>query len=200
MKDSLMNTAEDLKGDVSVFEQGAGRVDAYDAVHANVSVKVMDRTKNLNENGEVVEIEEETASISFGSHYKTGDDVEGTSKMFIENKGEEENSFKIEVEYHGERTGIRDSVKNGIQLDVPTGVVVSGGNSKEIPPKITVPEHAEEGRYEGYIHLTNASDSSETYLNFRSPFGSQKKDLNILKQIDQPLRIIRQNGSITTHY
>ncbi|MGD6848783.1 S8 family serine peptidase [Rossellomorea aquimaris] len=163
VKAALMNTAEDLNGDVSVFEQGAGRVDAYDAVHGDVSIKVIDRTENLNENGEVVEIDEETASISFGSHYKTGKGVEENSKVTIENNGEEEKSFKVEVEYHGDRAGIRDSVENGIHLNLPTSVVVSGGNSKEISPTITVPENAEEGRYEGYIHLTNASDSSETY-------------------------------------
>jgi subtilisin family serine protease len=163
VKAALMNTAEDLKGDVSVFEQGAGRVDAYDAVHADVTTKVIGRTENLNENGEVVEIDEETASISFGSHYKTEEGVEETSKMVIENNGEEEKSFKVEVEYHNERTGVKDSVKNGIHLEVPTSIEISGESSKEISPTITVPENAEEGRYEGYIHLTNTSDSIETY-------------------------------------
>jgi subtilisin family serine protease len=163
VKEALMNTAEDLNGDVSVFEQGAGRVDAYDAVHADVSIKVMDTTKNLNENGEEVEVDDETASISFGSHYKNDNGIKADSKMILENNGGVEKSFKVEVEYHGERTGIKDSAKNGIVLDVPTSVVVPSGNSKEISPTITVPENAEEGRYEGYIHLTNASDASETY-------------------------------------
>ncbi|MGF3105228.1 S8 family serine peptidase [Rossellomorea sp. DUT-2] len=163
VKAALMNTAEDLNGDVSVFEQGAGRVDAYDAVHADVSIKVMDTTKNLNENGEEVEINEETASISFGSHYKDDKGIKAESNMIIENNGGEEKSFEVEVEYHGERTGIKDSVENGIVLDVPTSVAVSAKGSKEISPAITIPEDAEEGRYEGYIHLTNASDASETY-------------------------------------
>jgi subtilisin family serine protease len=163
VKAALMNTAEDLNGDVSVFEQGAGRVDAYEAVHADVSVKVMDTTKSLNENGEEVEIDEETASISFGSHYKDDNGIKADSNMIIENDGGEEKSFKVEVEYHGERTGIKDSAENGIHLDVPTSVSVAASDSKEISPTITVPEDAEEGRYEGYIHLTNASDASETY-------------------------------------
>ncbi|MDF2038407.1 S8 family serine peptidase [Cytobacillus oceanisediminis] len=164
VKAALMNTAVDLKGDISVFEQGAGRVDAYDAVHTDVSIKVLDKTDSLNENGEVVEIDEETASISFGSHYKTGKGpIEDNSKMIINNRGEEEKSFKVEVEYHGERTGIKDAKENGIKLDVPTNVIVKGSESEEVLPVITVPENAEEGRYEGYIHITNASDDSETY-------------------------------------
>ncbi|MFI8688237.1 S8 family serine peptidase [Rossellomorea sp. NPDC077527] len=163
VKAALMNTAEDLNGDVSVYEQGAGRVDAYDAVHADVSIKVMDKTKNLDENGQEEEIEDETASISFGSHYKDDNGIKAESKMIIENNSGEEKSFKVEVEYHDERTGIKDSAANGIQLDVPTSVAVSASGSKGISPTITVPKDAEEGRYEGYIHLTNASDAGETY-------------------------------------
>ncbi|WP_226682852.1 S8 family serine peptidase [Sutcliffiella horikoshii] len=163
IKAALMNTAEDLNGDVSVFEQGAGRINAYEAVHAEVSVKVLGKTKNLNENGEVVEIDDETASINFGSHYKTGVTVEASSKMVIKNSGEENKSFNIEVEYHSERTGIKDADENGIRLDVPASLNVSSGTEEVVSPTITVPENAEEGRYEGYIHLTNANDSSETY-------------------------------------
>lgn len=163
VKAALMNTAEDLNGDVSVFEQGAGRIDAYNAVHADVSIKVMDTTKNLNENGEEVEVDEETASISFGSHYKEDNGIKADSKMLVQNDGGVDKSFKVEVEYHGERTGIKDSAANGIHLEVPTSVAVDARESKEISPTITVPEAAEEGRYEGYIHLTNESDASETY-------------------------------------
>ena len=162
VKAALMNTAVDLNGDVSVFEQGAGRIDAYDAVHTDVSIKVKGKTKNI-ENGKEVEIDEETGSINFGSYYKEDNGISADSTMVVENKGDEEKSFKVEVEYHGERTGIKDSVENGIVVDVPASVAVSKGASKEVSPTITVPADAEEGRYEGYIHLTNANDEGETY-------------------------------------
>lgn len=163
VKAALMNTAEDLNGDISVYEQGAGRVDAYDAVHTDVSIKIMDKTENI-ENDEVVEIDEETASISFGSHYKTGKGpIEDSSKMIINNHSEEEKSFKLDVEYHGERKGIQDAKENRLKLDIPASVTVSGGDSAEVLPVITIPEDAEEGRYEGYIHITNTSDDRETY-------------------------------------
>ena len=42
-----MNTADDLKEKYSVYEVGAGRVDAYNAVHTETSFKVLDTTKQL---------------------------------------------------------------------------------------------------------------------------------------------------------
>ena len=35
--------------------------------------------------------------------------------------------------------------------------------SQELEQKITIPSSAEEGRYEGYIHVTNANNPAETY-------------------------------------
>ena len=68
VKLALMNTSDDLQGDNSVYEVGAGRIDAYQAVHTDTSIKVWDKTQNI-ENGNVVEIDEETGSIVFGRHY-----------------------------------------------------------------------------------------------------------------------------------
>ncbi|MBO9129211.1 S8 family serine peptidase [Bacillus sp. 165] len=163
VKAALMNTSVDLKGNNSVFEQGAGRIDAYNAVHTDIAIKVMDTTENI-ENNKIVEIPNETGSISFGSHYKleTGS-IEDSRKMVIKNRGEEDKTFNVEVEYHGERTGIKDAVANGIKLDVPSSITVAGGKTASMQPKITVPQSAAEGRYEGYIHVTNASNPSETY-------------------------------------
>ncbi|PEL06035.1 S8 family serine peptidase [Bacillus sp. AFS017336] len=163
VKAALMNTAVDLKGDNSVFEQGAGRIDAYDAVHTDISIKVMDTTQTI-ENGQVINVNDETGSISFGSHYQLENgSIEDSRKVVIKNHGEEDKTFNIEVEYHGERTGIKDAVANGIKLDVPSSVTVAGGKSSEMQPKITVPQSAAAGRYEGYIHVTNTNNPSETY-------------------------------------
>ncbi|MBO9129210.1 S8 family serine peptidase [Bacillus sp. 165] len=163
VKAALMNTSVDLKGNNSVFEQGAGRIDAYNAVHTDIAIKVMDTTENV-ENNQIVEIPNETGSISFGSYYKpvTGS-IEDSRKMVIKNRGEEDKTFNVEVEYHGERTGIKDAVANGIKLDVPSSITVAGGKTGSMQPKITVPQSAAEGRYEGYIHVTNASNPNETY-------------------------------------
>ncbi|MDM5440905.1 S8 family serine peptidase [Bacillus hominis] len=163
VKAALMNTSDDLNGQNSVYEVGAGRIDAYQAVHTDTSIKVLDKTKNI-ENGNVVEIDEQTGSIMFGRLFKQDDKpIETSKKVNIQNNGKEEKSFKVEVEYHGERTGIQDAVKNGIQVEVPASLTVASGKSQELQPKIMIPSSAAKGRYEGYIHVTNANNPSETY-------------------------------------
>ncbi|PFN09771.1 S8 family serine peptidase [Bacillus cereus] len=163
VKAALMNTSDDLNGQNSVYEVGAGRIDAYQAVHTDTSIKVLDKTQNV-ENGKVVEIDEQTGSIVFGRHVKQGDKpIEASKKVNVQNNGKEEKLFKVEVEYHGERTGIQDAVKNGIQVEVPASLTVASGKSQELQPKITIPASAAKGRYEGYIHVTNANNPAETY-------------------------------------
>ncbi|OFD57239.1 peptidase S8 [Bacillus mycoides] len=163
VKAALMNTSDDLNGQNSVYEVGAGRIDAYQAVHTDTSIKVLDKTQNV-ENGNVVEIDEQTGSIMFGRHFKQGDKpIEASKKVTVQNNGKEEKSFKVEVEYHSERTGIQDAVKNGIQVEVPVSLTVASGQSQELQPKITIPSSAAKGRYEGYIHVTNTNNPAETY-------------------------------------
>ncbi|PFR31058.1 peptidase S8 [Bacillus cereus] len=163
VKAALMNTSDDLNGKYSVYEVGAGRIDAYQAVHTDTSIKVLDKTQNV-ENGNVVDIDEQTGSIVFGRHYKQGDKpIEVSKKVAVQNNGKEEKSFKVEVEYQGERTGIQDAVKNGVKVEVPASLTVANGKSQELQPKITIPASAEAGRYEGYIHVTNANNPAETY-------------------------------------
>jgi subtilisin family serine protease len=163
VKTALMNTSDDLKGDYSVYEVGAGRIDAYQAVHTDTSIKVWDKTNNV-QNGKVVEIDEQTGSIVFGRHYKkAGQPIEASKKVTIQNHSQAEKSFKMEVEYHSERKVIQDAVKNGLQVSVPTSITVASGQTQEIQPKITIPSSAATGRYEGYIHITNSVNPAETY-------------------------------------
>ncbi|MCS0653304.1 S8 family serine peptidase [Cytobacillus firmus] len=163
VKAALMNTSDDLKGDYSVYEVGAGRIDAYQAVHTDTSIKVWDKTKNI-ENGNIVEIDEQTGSIVFGRYYKNGDrPIEASRKVTVDNNSQEEKSFNLQVEYHGERKGIQDAVKNGVKVTVPSSITVGGGQVQELQPKITIPTSAAAGRYEGYIHVTNANNPAETY-------------------------------------
>ncbi|MFJ7936292.1 S8 family serine peptidase [Sporosarcina sp. NPDC096371] len=163
VKLALMNTSDDLQGDHSVYEVGAGRIDAYQAVHADTSIKVWDKTQNI-EDGKVVEIDEETGSIVFGRYNKKEDQpIEASKKVTVQNNSQEEKTFSLEVEYHGERTGIQDAVSNGVTVDVPSSITVGGGQVQELQPKMTIPASAADGRYEGYIHVTNADNPAETY-------------------------------------
>ncbi|WP_285800661.1 MULTISPECIES: S8 family serine peptidase [unclassified Exiguobacterium] len=163
VKAALMNTAEDLNGEVSVFEQGAGRIDAYEAVHTDMSIKVLGQTKHLDGQGQVIEIDEETGSLNFGNHFKTDQSIQKSNDISIANSGSQQKSFTLKVEYHPERTGIKDPVKNGLVLSVPNRIDIAGDDEQVISPQLTIPAEAEEGRYEGYIHMTNEENPAETY-------------------------------------
>ncbi|WP_377954691.1 S8 family serine peptidase, partial [Arthrobacter sp. NPDC057013] len=47
VKQTLMNTADPLNGDYSVFESGAGQVDPYEAIHSQTRIEVVDETKGV---------------------------------------------------------------------------------------------------------------------------------------------------------
>lgn len=159
VKTALMNTAVSLKKDYSVYEVGSGRVDAYDAVHSTVIAEVKDKTQNIGDNGEYVDIDDETGSITFGRHYFDGQAIKDSRKIAIENKGTSAKTYQTEVDIHTAREGVQDGVKNNIQIDVPKSITVDAGKTEEITAQITVPESAEKGRYEGYIHLVNGTET-----------------------------------------
>ncbi|UAL51533.1 S8 family serine peptidase [Metabacillus dongyingensis] len=176
VKTAIMNTADDLKQNYSVFEVGAGRVDAYNAVHSKVSVKVLDTTENI-ENGEYVDIPEVTGSIGYGSRYtKEGAAVKDSRTLQIVNKTGKAQTYRTDVEYHQARKGVQDAIENKIQVAVPDTLKVGAGKTKDIQAKITVPENAEIGRYEGYIHLVNEQNPEEK---FQVPFAIRVTDKGI---------------------
>ncbi|MGV2940566.1 S8 family serine peptidase [Mesobacillus sp. LC4] len=175
VKAALMNTADDLKSDYSVYEVGTGRVDAYQAVHSDVAFKVVDKTDHI-ENGEYVEVEDLTGSLSFGNHYIDGGDVQNSRKINVMNKGTQTKSFKAEIEYHQAREGVQDGLENKIKVNVPATFSVAAGEMKAIEAAITIPQDAELGRYEGYIHFTNEANPEESY---QVPFAIRVTDKGI---------------------
>ncbi|EJQ32728.1 hypothetical protein IEC_05189 [Bacillus toyonensis] len=164
VKEALMNTAVDLKEERSVFEVGSGRIDAYRAVHADTSIEVVDKTSNVVGDGEV-EIEEKTGSIAFG--YKNqieNGPIKDSRKVLIKNSSKTDGKeFKLEVEFSPTSVGVQDAAKNGVKLNVPDSIKVAPGASEEISPEIIIPENAEFGRYEGYIHISNKNNEKEVY-------------------------------------
>ncbi|ASK63529.1 peptidase S8 [Virgibacillus phasianinus] len=177
VKSALMNTTEDLQENYSVYEVGAGRINAYNAVHSDVSIKVIDKTKNI-ERDQVVEIKEETGSIGFGNHFfsKKNEAIEDSRKVVIENNHPEDKTFNIAVEFLQNNENSQNAGENGVELDVPNSVTVSSEQSKEIEPTIYVPAKAEFGIYEGYIHITNKNDGNE---NYQIPFAIRVTDKGI---------------------
>ncbi|EEL79802.1 Peptidase Vpr; Serine peptidase; MEROPS family S08A [Bacillus cereus AH1271] len=164
VKTSLMNTADDLKEKYSVYEVGAGRVDAYNSVHTETSFKVLDTTKTV-VNDEVIEVPEETGSIAFGKYYqKDGESLEQKRKIKVENRNKQEKKeFKTEISYTPASSAINDATANGVKVSTAETITIDAGKSDEIEAKINIPAGAKQGRYEGYIHITNTKNKEETY-------------------------------------
>ncbi|MFJ7935679.1 S8 family serine peptidase [Sporosarcina sp. NPDC096371] len=162
VKAALMNTSVDLREDYSVYEVGAGRIHAYDAVHADTSIKVLDQTEMV-EGNEVVEIDHETASFSFGTHYLSEDAIEDGKTMIITNSQTENKTFTFDVEFLEAKDTRQDAAKNGVTFEVPNTVTVLAGETAELKPTIHAPNDAAEGTYEGYIHIVNESNPDENY-------------------------------------
>ncbi|EQB38689.1 hypothetical protein M948_08880 [Virgibacillus sp. CM-4] len=168
VKAALMNTSVDLKENYSVYEVGSGRINAYNAVHTNTSVKVLDKTEML-DGEETTMIDEVTGSIGYGSYYlEEGEGLEEKKDIRIENHSAEEKSYAINVEFlHGN--------EEGIELNVPESITVGSEQSEEINATIQVPKNAEYGMFEGYIHVEN--EASEE--NFQVPFAVRVTDKGI---------------------
>lgn len=181
VKEALMNTADKMNGQYSVNEVGAGRIDAYEAVHADTLVKVMDKTMN-EQDGSLVEIDEETGSIAFGTHFKEEEGhIEDSRKVVIQNLNEQDaQEFITNVEFLPAKGQIQGAGKNGVEVTMPDTVSVEAGKSAEIEPTIRVPEDAEFGRYEGYIHLVNSKNEEE---NYQIPFSIFVTDKGFKKMV-----------------
>ncbi|MGL5381330.1 S8 family serine peptidase [Clostridium sp.] len=168
LKVSLMNSSVNLKEEYPINAVGAGRVDAYKAVHNDVSISVLDKSESLDGNNNLIEIDYLTGSLSFDRVYTNDEDREKSLALSLNNKGDVNKNFNISVEYLGEKALAEDAKANGVVLDVPEKLTVNAKEDVNINATIKIPSTAAQGRYEGYIIFTNEEDSNEVY---RTPFS-----------------------------
>ncbi|SDW94935.1 S8 family serine peptidase [Paenibacillus sp. CF384] len=159
---ALMNTADDLNGDYSVYQVGAGEVDVTEAVNADVSIQVLNRVQTLDQDGNSLMIDNPTGSISYGNHAKFSDIGESRS-MTITNTSAADKTFTIAAEFFA--GGSVNAVDNDVTINVggSESVMVPAGESVTLPVTVVVPLTAANGRYEGYVHFTNAENADEKY-------------------------------------
>ncbi|QKE76006.1 S8 family serine peptidase (plasmid) [Arthrobacter citreus] len=195
VKEALMNTADKMNGDYSVNEVGAGRIDVYEAVHSDTLLKVMDKTKN-EVDGNIVDIDEETGSIAFGTHYLVyNKKIQDSRKVVVENRNKQDlKKFDISVKLLPAKGEVQDGTKNGITVDVPSTISVDAGKSVEINPTINVPKQAVTGRYEGYIYFVNSNNKEENYqipfsINIRNSKGFDYMHVSRPMMSDNPENI-----------
>lgn len=170
IKSILMNTADPLSKAYSVFEIGSGRVDAYEAIHSNVELQVVDKALTSNDKGKLKTIKELTGGMSFGSFGFDDQDISDDRMVTLKNRSEELKSFNVDVKFQSGLRGSMDAALNNVTLTGPTSVKLNGKSQKEIKFNLNIPKSAEKGTYEGYIVFTNADDPTETY---QIPFGGR---------------------------
>ncbi len=169
IKSILMNTADPLSKNYSVFEMGSGRVDAYEAIHSNVEFEVNDKTPTII-NGKQKVIKELTGGISFGSYGFDDQDIYDSRNITLKNRSEKAKTFSVNVKFQTGLRGSKDATQNGVSLTGPTSVKLNGISQKSIKFDLNIPKTAEKGTYEGYIVFTNNADPTETY---QIPFGGR---------------------------
>ncbi|USK34980.1 S8 family serine peptidase [Bacillus sp. F19] len=169
IKSILMNTADPLLKDYSVFEVGSGRVDAFEAIHSNVELQVVDKTPTIID-GKQKPIKELTGGISFGSFGSDDQDITEARNIMLKNRSEKSKIFDVNVKFQTGLRGSKDAALNNVTLTGPTSVKVDGSSQKSIRFSLDIPKTAEKGTYEGYIVFTNNEDSTEQY---QIPFGGR---------------------------
>ncbi|WP_108669225.1 S8 family serine peptidase [Peribacillus acanthi] len=167
VKAILMNTADPLTKPYSVFEQGAGRVDPFEAIHSSIEIKVKDKTTTIS-TGKEKQIKEETGALSFGKVVSNEKDFKDSRNVTIENNGVKEKTFDVKVTFQSDVRESKDAEKNGVELKTDVSIKVPANSQITRNVSLSIPKTAEIGVYEGFIVYTNHEDPSETY---QVPFG-----------------------------
>lgn len=176
VKAALMNTSVDMAEDYSVYEVGAGRIDAYRAVYADTFIKVQDQTEMI-EGEEKVTIDNPRGSLVFGSHFISGEqEITESKNMAIENNTDTSKTYQLKAEFLQEKDGRQDAEENDVTLAIDNTVTVGAKDTNELKAEITVPENAAFGTYEGYVRI---KDEENTEANYQIPFAIRVTDKGI---------------------
>ncbi|RBP88253.1 Fn3 domain-containing protein [Cytobacillus firmus] len=182
IKTRLMNTADPLNGEYSVFEVGAGRVNPHKAVHAQTNIQVNDETETSNGGAATLAdegiqtIKETTGALSFGAQTIDGKHIREMRSVTLYNNSEETKTYEVNVEFqtlegrfaNDYSRVANDAAANGVTVETKKTVKVKAGKKKKTAVTMLIPKTAELGNYEGYVVYTNKDNPNETY---RVPFG-----------------------------
>ncbi len=167
VKTVLMNTADPLKNQYSVFESGAGRVDPYEAIKTTTEFAVQDETPYIKNN--VLEMmSEQTGGLSYGFIPIDKEDISKTTNVQVTNHSDKMQKFDISVEFNVGVKGSLDAKENGVSLVVPEDVKVKKESQETIPASLVIPTTAKKGTYEGFIRFVDQKDPDN---HFQIPFG-----------------------------
>ncbi|MFJ7934603.1 S8 family serine peptidase [Sporosarcina sp. NPDC096371] len=172
IKQVIMNTADPLNGEYSVYEVGAGNVDPYEAIHSTTRIEVVDETPGwVDKKGNPKPMKDLTGAISFGTFAQNGKtNILNQRSLFIYNNSQQAKTFDVEVEfqtlnerYPNDFRSSNDADENGVQIHTDQTITVNGNGKKKTTVFISVPKTADLGTYEGYVTYTNQENPDETY-------------------------------------
>ncbi|MFP5111413.1 Ig-like domain-containing protein [Bacillaceae bacterium C204] len=176
VKAALMNSADKLNGDYSVYEVGAGEVDVAEAVHNDMAFKVQDSTLKSDGNGGIVTITYEKGALTFGAVYKKEGSTNSANRTVVfKNRGTQAKTFDITAEYSkpvdNDSAWVSDAGANHVTVTTSTSsVTVAAGGSTNVTATVNIPASAEMGQYEGYVNIVNHDNPNEHY---RIPFATR---------------------------
>ncbi|OHR66201.1 hypothetical protein HMPREF3291_12045 [Bacillus sp. HMSC76G11] len=170
IKTILMNSADPLSENYSVFEVGAGRIDPYQALHGQTKIQVNDETL-LPEGEDLVTIKNQTGGLSFDNQVvMEGESVRVKKSLDITLGSEKKKTFDVQMTENVQAK--TNSLKeNGVTVHVDKEISVT--KKKKVNITLSMPKTAKEGIYEGYLLLSNKKDKNESY---RVPFSVKKSE------------------------
>ncbi|KON88077.1 hypothetical protein AF332_15500 [Sporosarcina globispora] len=167
IKTVLMNTADPLNGEYSLYEVGAGRVDPYQAIHGQMKMQVTDET-DIPDGEDFVKVKNPSGDINFGIHFGAeGSNVRANESISFTNNSDITKNFTVSIEENAAE-GTNSLSKNGVSVSTSKNIKVKANQEVKQNVFLTAPKTAKAGRYEGFVVLTNKEDSSDKY---RIPFN-----------------------------
>ncbi|MBP0723654.1 S8 family serine peptidase, partial [Bacillus sp. RG28] len=180
VKVALMQTADPISTQQSLFQIGSGKADPYQAVHTDMLFKVKDfiqsrSSTDASSSSNIISVENTTSSFSFGYTPRQEDgSVSKTGDLYITNNGAAAKTFDTKSVFFKDTfvTDGQDGTKQGAKISLSdatspatelTSINVPAGGTVHLLAKYTMPASAASGYYEAYINFVNPDSPTETY-------------------------------------
>ncbi|MFE5199060.1 S8 family serine peptidase [Streptomyces sp. NPDC056601] len=168
VKTAMMNTATALPGDVSVFEEGAGAVDPYVAVHTLTTVDVPSTTPYVSLDGTESELPQNTGALDFGVQ-PLGRKARVTRTLRVVNDSGKPITYEVKTTFTRGSGSSGDAPAAHVTLSAGDKISVGAHGKRSLRAALAVPSSAPAGYYEGHLTLTPVSGTGVAAV--RVPFG-----------------------------
>ncbi|PGL72833.1 S8 family serine peptidase [Bacillus sp. AFS055030] len=180
VKVALMQTADAIDSQKSLFQIGSGKADPYQAVHSDMQFKVKDYIQSRSSTDDssssnIITVANTTGSFSFGYTARSLDgSVTKTGDLYITNNGDSKKTFDASSVFFkdsfvtsgqdGKEQGAKISISNATSPETELkSITVPAGGTVQLNVKFNAPASAASGYYEAYINFVNTANPDETY-------------------------------------